>query len=251
MCSPQRAWSIRSAPGLTVSHLASSTECRRDGSSSALETCVASASGEHPVPKLSGGLGLRTARTFVHGGEPRLDLPAGHDDVRVDGRPVSSAGGSVDLSTLALGIGEHRIDCGPFSITFRLEAPTTDLPFEPEVGTDRAGAIQAIRPDLALTSGLAGLGPLAPVDRLHPCCPPDGAVYLLGEPGAVAAVSADHLLVGVPGGPRAERLRSRRLQQLLAGGTAEGPTVVGGRRPRPGAVDPQDAPLKRRPPGGR
>jgi hypothetical protein len=146
-------------------------------------------SGDNPVPKLLGGLALRSARTYVQGGEPRLDLPSEHDEVRVDGQPVSSTGGTVDLGQLALDIGEHRVDCGPFSILFRLEAPTTDLPFQPEVGIGRSGTIQPVGPDIALTSGLAGLGPLAGADRLHPCCPPDAPVYLLGDPGTIVEVT--------------------------------------------------------------
>ena len=78
------------------------------------------------VPRLVGGLEV-ARRTFLVGGPPRVFVPADSAEmtVRVDGGSLDAAvseGSVMDLRELDLGSGHHRVDVGPYRLTFELRA---------------------------------------------------------------------------------------------------------------------------------
>lgn len=153
------------------------------------------------VPRLVGGLEV-ARRTFLVGGPPGVFVPADSADMslRLDGESLDAAmgeGSIMDLRELDLGSGHHRVDVGPYRLTFELRA---------------FGRL----PEVAQSVGRTALGVIVPIDRA------DGQPVFAGgarlpesdyDPIVISPLGARLIVLGLPGqavecsammGPRAK-----------------------------------------------
>lgn len=139
------------------------------------------------VPRLVGGLEV-ARRTFLVGGPPGVFVPADGADMtlRVDGEslgPAIGEGSIMDLRHLELDSGHHRVDVGPYRLTFELHA---------------FGRL----PDVAQSVGRTTLGVIVPIDRA------EGQPVFAGgarlpesdyDPVAISPLGARLIVFGLPG----------------------------------------------------
>ena len=139
------------------------------------------------VPRLVGGLEV-ARRTFLVGGPPGVFVPADSADmiVRLDGESLDAAmgeGSVIDLRELDLGSGHHRVDVGPYRLTFELR----DFGRLPEV---------------AQSVGRTALGVIVPIDRA------EGQPVFAGgarlpesdyDPIVISPLGARLIVLGLPG----------------------------------------------------
>lgn len=139
------------------------------------------------VPRLVGGLEV-ARRTFLVGGPPGVFVPADSADItlRVDGESLGAAigeGSIMDLRELDLGSGHHRVDVGPYRLTFELRA------FER-------------LPEVAQGVGRTMLGVIVPIDRA------EGQPVFAGgarlpesdyDPVVISPLGARLIVLGLPG----------------------------------------------------
>jgi hypothetical protein len=139
------------------------------------------------VPRLMGGLEV-ARRTFLVGGPPGVFVPADSGDMslRLDGASLDAAMGDasiMDLRELDLGSGHHRVDVGPYRLTFELRA---------------FGRLPAV----AQSVGRTALGVIVPIDRA------DGQPVFAGgarlpesdyDPIVISPLGARLIVFGLPG----------------------------------------------------
>ena len=139
------------------------------------------------VPRLVGGLEV-ARRSFLLGGPPAVIVPSGDTEMplRLDGDPLDAALGdalTIDLTSLNLGTGHHKIDVGPYRLTFELHT-FDELPI------------------VAESVGRTRLGAFAPVDG------GDGEPVFIGaarrptaayDPAVLAPIGARMVVLGLPG----------------------------------------------------
>jgi hypothetical protein len=139
------------------------------------------------VPRLVGGLEVARS-TFLVGGPPGVFVPADSAEMtlRVDGESLGAAvgeGSIMDLRELELGSGHHRVDVGPYRLTFELRA---------------FGRL----PDVAQSVGRTTLGVIVPIDRAEGQPVFAGAARLPDsdyDPVVISPLGARLIVLGLPG----------------------------------------------------
>ena len=150
------------------------------------------------IPTTRGGLALDRTGNFLLGGEPIVELPGIEDLVGVDTEfdtefrdtkfhaPVN---GELDLSTLGLPAGDHRVVAGPYRILFSsiaVEQPPSD---EIRMGKNPAG--QVVSASETTGAVLAGAR-VHPPTGINPApkrlSPVTSRLVLFGAPGEVAEI---------------------------------------------------------------
>jgi hypothetical protein len=139
------------------------------------------------VPRLVGGLEV-ARRTFLVGGPPGVFVPADSAEMtlRVDGESLGAAigeGSIMDLRELELGSGHHRVDVGPYRLTFELRA---------------FGRL----PDVAQSVGRTTLGVIVPIDRAEGQPVFAGGARLPDsdyDPVVISPLGARLIVLGLPG----------------------------------------------------
>jgi len=176
------------------------------------------------VPRLVGGLEV-ARRSYLVGGPPAVIVPSGDTEMplRLDGEPLDAALGdasTIDLTSLNLGRGHHKIDVGPYRLTFELHT-FDELPIVAEtVGRTRLGAFAPVDGgDGEPVFVGAARRPTAAYDPVV-LAPIGARMVVLGLPGHAAECSAHMGAWAVEAG----------LPQLVFE-PAQGSSYSGGRRP--------------------
>ena len=141
------------------------------------------------VPTIRGGLALDRSRNFLLGGEPIVELPGIEEPVRVGTEFHAPVKGELDLSTLGLPAGEHRVVAGPYQISFSsipVEQPPSD---EIRMGKNPAGqVVSASDTPGAILAGARVHPPTGVTPAPRRLSPVTSRLVLFGVPGEVAEI---------------------------------------------------------------